>query len=86
VSREFGVNYTKLKEKSQQLGMDFQKSESIEPSFLELAFPKETLSPRHQPTRLRLILERVDGSRLSLEGDQPEPIFMEQVIHCFYAR
>ena len=86
VSREFRVNYTKLKEKSQQLGLALQKPESIEPPFVELTFPKETPTPRHQPTRLRLILERVDGSRLSLEGDQPEPIFMEQVIHCFYAR
>jgi hypothetical protein len=86
VSREFRVNYTKLKEKSQQLGIDFQKPESIEPSFVELAFPKETPTPRLQPTRLRLVLERVDGSRLSLDGDQPDPLFMEKVICSFYAR
>ena len=86
VSREFRVNYTKLKEKSQQVGLDFQKPESIEPSFVELAFPKETLGPRHQPTKLRLVLERADGSRLSVEGDQLDPSFMEKVIHSFYAR
>ena len=86
VSREFRVNYTQLKEKSQQLGMDFQKSESLESSFVEWAFPKETPTPRHPPTRLRLVLERVDGSRLSLEGDQPDPAFLEKVIHSFYTR
>jgi hypothetical protein len=86
VSRELRVNYSKLKEKSLELGMDLRKPESIEPSFVELAVAKETLSPRHQPTRLRLVFERMDGSRLSLEGDQPDPTFMEQVIHSFYAR
>ena len=86
VSREFRVNYTKLKEKSQQLGMDFQKPESAEPSFVELAFPQVTPSPKLQSSRLRLVLERVDGSRLSLDGDQPDPTFMEKVICSFYAR
>jgi hypothetical protein len=86
VSREFRVNYTKLKEKSLELGIDFQKPESIEPSFVELAFPKEMPSPQRPPSRLRLVFERVDGSRLSMEGDQLDPTFMDKVIHCFYAR
>jgi hypothetical protein len=51
-----------------------------------LAFPKEMPTLGHQPTRLRLVFERVDGSRFSLEGDQPDPSFMEKVIHSFYAR
>ena len=86
VSREFRVNYTKLKEKSQQLGIDFQKPESIEPSFVELAFPGETLGPQRQSSRLRLVFERGDGSRLSVEGDPLDPTFLEKVICSFYAR
>ena len=86
VSREFRVNYTRLKGKSLELGIDLRKPESIEPSFVELAFPKDTPSPQHQSSRLRLVFERVDGSRLSVEGDQLDPTFMDKVIHCFYAR
>ena len=86
VSREFRVNYTKLKEKSQQLRLEGQKSESLEPAFVEWAFPKETLAARPQPTRLRLVLERGDGGRLSLEGDPPDLSFLEKVMHCFYVR
>ena len=86
VSREFRVNYTKLKEKSLELRMGSRKPESIEPSFVELAFPKDTPSPQRQSSRLRLVFERVDGSRLSIEGGQPDPLFMEKVIHSFYAR
>jgi hypothetical protein len=86
VSREFRVNYTKLKEKSLELRMGSRKPASIEPSFVELAFPKETPSPQRQSSRLRLVLEWVDGSRLSVEGDQLDATFMEKVIHCFYAR
>jgi len=86
VSREFRVNYTKLKEKSLELDIDFRKPESIEPSFVELALHKESLSPPRLPSRLRLVFERVDGSRLSVEGDQLDPTFMDKVIHSFYAR
>src|SRR3990172_9453455 len=80
VSREFRVNYTKLKEKSLELGIDFPKPESIEPSFVELAFPKETPSPQRPSSRVRLVVERVDGSRLSVKGDQLDPTFLEKVI------
>ena len=86
VSREFRVNYTKLKEKSLELSMGSRKPESIEPSFVELAFTKETPGPQRQSSRLRLVFERVDGSRLSVEGDQLDPTFMEKVIDSFYAR
>jgi hypothetical protein len=86
VSREFQVNYTKLKEKAQQLGLEGQKPESIEPCFVELAFPKETLGPPHPAARIRLVLERGDGSRLCLEGDRPDLSFMEKVIRSFYSR
>lgn len=86
VSREFRLNYTKLKEKSQQLALDGPKPESIEPPFVELAFPKETLGPSRQAARVHLVLERGDGSRLSLEGDRPDPSFLEKVIGSFYTR
>ncbi len=86
VCREFRVNYTKLKEKSLELSMDLRKPESIEPSFVELAFPGETPSPQRQSSRLRLVFERGDGSRLSVEGDPLDPTFLEKVIHSFYAR
>ena len=86
VSREFRLNYTKLKEKAQQFGRALQKPESIAPSFVEVAFPEGTLGFPHPAARVRLMLERTDGSRLSLEGDRPDPGFLEQVIRSFYPR
>jgi len=73
VSREFRLNYTKLKEKAPQFGPALQKPESIAPSFVEVAFPEATVGFPHPAARVRLVLEGGDGSRLCLEGEPPDP-------------
>jgi hypothetical protein len=95
VSREFRVNYTKLKGKSQELGMDFRKPESIEPSFVELAFHMETPTfpgrrsggtPLHGKSNL-LLLYQVSyvttgpptGGRVVWAGNQDESSGCSQI-------
>jgi hypothetical protein len=86
VSREFGVNYSKLKEKILELKSNTLPSSVVKPAFVELALPKQQPSPVCHSSRLRFVFERTDGNRLSLEGDQLDPLFFEKVIQSFYSR
>lgn len=66
---------------------------ALESGFVELAWPaaggcseagRRRGLPSAQPPRLRLVLERVDGGRLSIEGGRPDLAFLEGVLRCFY--
>jgi hypothetical protein len=88
VSREFRVNYTKLKQKTQALGTILPKKPSRKNSppspFVPLSLAEiwgHGISPGSGP---RLVLERADGRQLRLEGGWPEPPYLEVLIHCFY--
>lgn len=86
VSREFRVNYTQLKRKAQAFDSTLAEQPPAEPSFVELPWPQGMPAQREQSVRLRLLLERPDGSRLSVEGGQPDPEFLDGLIRSFYSR
>jgi len=86
VSREFRVNYNQLKRKAQTFGSTLSEQPPREPSFVELAWPQGMASQPEQSVRLRLLLERPDGSRLSVEAVQPDPVFLDALIRSFYSR
>ena len=89
VSREFRLGYTKLKEKTLSLGgslPEAKPTQSSSPQFIELALAREIPTQAEPTPRLRLIFERADGNRLSVEGSQPDLAFMDGLIHSFYSR
>jgi hypothetical protein len=89
VSREFRLGYTKLKEKTLSLGgslPEAKPAQSSSPHFIELALPREIPTQVGTSPRLRLVFERADGNRLSVEGSQPDLAFMDGLIHSFYSR
>ena len=86
ISREFGVNYSKLKEKVQELERASESRSLVKPAFVEFALPKQQMIPVCPSSRLCFVFERADGNRLSLEGDQLNPLLFEKVIQSFYSR
>lgn len=89
VAREFRLGYTRLKEKTLTLGRLLPEAKpalSSTPQFIELALPREIPTQAEPSPRLRLIFERADGNRLSVEGSQPDLVFMDGLIRSFYSR
>ena len=88
VSREFRLNYTRLKRKTLALGKTLPekpaKKNSPPSRFVPFSLPEiwgQEVSAGSGP---RLVLERADGRQLRMEGGWPEPQYLEVVIHCFY--
>jgi hypothetical protein len=88
VAREFRLGYTKLKEKALNLSGSLPEAKITQssPQFIELALPREIPTQVEPSPKLRLIFERADGNRLSVEGSQPDLAFMDGLIHSFYSR
>jgi hypothetical protein len=88
VSREFGLNYTQLKQKALTLGIVLPERSSSKQSsaapFIPIPLPEgwnPGVSAGYGP---RLILERPDGRQLRIEGGWPEPQYLDILIQGFY--
>ena len=84
VSREFRLNYTQLKRKAQQGQQPLPGKDPAAPAFVELAWPGAAASESAPSTPLRLVLERADGGRLSLEGLPAEGAWLPGLVESFW--
>jgi hypothetical protein len=82
VSREFRLNYTQLKRRAQQQPSIPGKDPSAA-AFVELAWPAAAEPEALCSQPLRLVLERADGSRLSVEGLPREGTWLPGLVQNF---
>jgi hypothetical protein len=83
VSREFRLNYTQLKRKAQQGQQPLPGKDPAAPTFVELAWPGAVATESAPSTPLRLVLERADGGRLSVEGLPAEATWLPGLVQSF---
>jgi hypothetical protein len=86
VSREFRLNYTQLKRKAQPPPQSLPGKDPGAPAFVELAWPAAAAPEALCSQPLRLVLERADGARLSVEGLPGEGIWLPGLVQNFLRR
>jgi hypothetical protein len=85
-AREFGLNYTKLREKAIQAGIVLSragKKEIAPPK--KVTFQEISLERMLMPaiSGLSLVLEWPDGMRVRIEGQLPDPEYVGKLAACF---
>ena len=87
VSREFRLNFSKLREKAQQLGVVLSKRKAsrvagaMEVAFQELPLSTTLVAPA---TGQCLVLERPDGIRVRIEGQLPDAEYVSKLAACLW--